>query len=135
MAAGWTHSHHGIVSNTEYKYILTGWYSFRRLMSEQERRKMEGVAVPGDYKPALVGTPYLITMINFDDMELMQLQFCMSQTKKMMAHPSEHMRHESITKKVEEEMQKRTKETGAYTREGVLRQLQKDIEDLQSRMD
>lgn len=88
-----------------------------------------------DYKPALVGTPYLITMINFDDMELMQLQFCMSQTKKMMAHPSEHMRHESITKKVEEEMQKRTKETGAYTREGVLRQLQKDIEDLQSRMD
>ena len=78
-----------------------------------------------DYKPALVGTPYLITMINFDDMELLQLQFCMSQTKKMMSSPGEYRRHESITQKVEEEMQRRTEETGAYTREGVLRQLQK----------
>lgn len=26
--AGWTHSHYGIVSNTETKYILTGWCSF-----------------------------------------------------------------------------------------------------------
>ena len=44
--AGWTHSHHGIVSHTEYKYILTGWYSFNRLITEQERRRMEGKAVP-----------------------------------------------------------------------------------------
>ena len=26
--AGWTHSHYGIVSNTETKYIITGWCSF-----------------------------------------------------------------------------------------------------------
>ena len=26
--AGWTHSHHGIVSNTETKYIVTGWCEF-----------------------------------------------------------------------------------------------------------
>ena len=26
--AGWTHSHKGIVSNTEHKYIMTGWCSF-----------------------------------------------------------------------------------------------------------
>ena len=26
--AGWTHSHMGIVSNTEHKYIVTGWCSF-----------------------------------------------------------------------------------------------------------
>ena len=83
-----------------------------------------------DYKPALVGTPYLITMINFDDMELLQLQFCMSQTKKMMAHPSEHMRHASITKKVEEEMDRRKEETGAYTAEKVLRDLERQIKEL-----
>ena len=38
-------------------------------------------------------------MINFTDIELLQLQFCMKETKKMMCHPSEHMRHASITKK------------------------------------
>jgi len=26
--AGWTHSHYGIVSKTEYKYIVTGWCAF-----------------------------------------------------------------------------------------------------------
>ena len=46
-------------------------------------------------------------MINFTDIELLQLQFCMKETKKMMCHPSEHMRHASITKKVEDEMEKR----------------------------
>ena len=25
--AGWTHSHRGIVSNTQHKYIVTGWCS------------------------------------------------------------------------------------------------------------
>ncbi len=27
--ASWTHTHHGCVSPTEYKYIATGWYSFQ----------------------------------------------------------------------------------------------------------
>jgi len=71
-------------------------------------------------------------MIEFDDMELMQLQFCMSETKKMMMHPSEHRRHASITKKVEEEMERRKNATGAYTLEGVLRQLDEDIKRLSS---
>lgn len=66
-------------------------------------------------------------MIEFDDMELMQLQFCMQQTKKMMMHPSEHRRHSSITQKVEEEMERRKQATGAYTIEGVLRQLEQQI--------
>ena len=26
--AGWTHMHRGQVSNTEKKYILTGWYHY-----------------------------------------------------------------------------------------------------------
>lgn len=26
--ASWTHFHHGIISQTQYKYIATGWYSF-----------------------------------------------------------------------------------------------------------
>ena len=24
----WTHTHHGIISRTQTKYIATGWYSF-----------------------------------------------------------------------------------------------------------
>ena len=64
---------------------------------------MEGEAVRSDYKPALVRTPCLITMINFDDMEP-ATSILHKSNKKMMAH-QEHMRHESITKKVEEEMQ------------------------------
>lgn len=66
-------------------------------------------------------------MIEFDDIELLQLQFCMSQTKKMMAHPSEHMRHASITKKVEAEMNRRREESGTYTREKILRDLTEQI--------
>ena len=69
-------------------------------------------------------------MIEFDDIELMQLKFCMDQTKSMMAHPSEHMRHASITEKVEEEMNRRKKDTGAYTREKILRDLEKQIKEL-----
>ena len=30
--SGWTHSHHGIVSNTEIKYIITGWCSFHEVV-------------------------------------------------------------------------------------------------------
>ena len=26
----WTHTHRGMISNTEHKYIMTGWYSFCR---------------------------------------------------------------------------------------------------------
>ena len=54
-------------------------------------------------------------MIDFTDIELLQLQFCMKETKKLMMHPSEHERHASITQKVENEMEKRKRETGAYT--------------------
>ena len=70
-------------------------------------------------------------MIEFDDMELLQLHFCMSQTKKMMAHPSEHMRHASITKKVEEEMNRRREESGTYTREKILRDLEAQIKSME----
>jgi len=66
-------------------------------------------------------------MINFDDMELMQLQFCMSQTKNQMMMGGEIRRHASITKKIEEEMERRKNATGAYTTEGILRQLDEDI--------
>jgi hypothetical protein len=69
-------------------------------------------------------------VIEFDDMELMQLQFCMSQTKKMMAHPSEHMRHASITEKVEAEMNRRREENGTYTREKILRDLEAQIKSM-----
>jgi len=68
--------------------------------------------------------------MQFDDMELMQLQFCMSQTKKMMSMGGEIRRHASITQKIEEEMERRKQATGAYTREGLLRQLDDEIKRL-----
>ena len=71
-------------------------------------------------------------MIEFDDIELMQLQFCMSETKKMMMHPSEHRRHASITQKIEDEMERRKQATGAYTREGVLQQLDQLIKQMEN---
>jgi len=64
----------------------------------------------------------------FDDMELMQLQFCMQQTKNQMSMGGEIRRHDSITQKIEEEMERRKQETGAYTREGLLSQLEKELE-------
>ena len=64
-------------------------------------------------------------MLDFDDMELFQLQFCMQQTKSQMMMGGEIRgsirRHASIMSKIEEEMQRRKSATGAYTREGVLR--------------
>ena len=66
--------------------------------------------------------------MEFDDAELMQLQFCMSETKKMMSMGGEIRRHASITQKIEDEMERRKQATGAYTREGVLRQLEGEIE-------
>ena len=69
-------------------------------------------------------------MLELDDMELMQLQFCMSETKKMMCMGGEIRRHASITRKIEEEMQRRKEETGAYTPEAVTRQLEEEIKSL-----
>jgi len=71
-------------------------------------------------------------MLKLDDMELMQLQFCMSQTKKMMSMGGEIRRHASITQKIEEEMERRKQTTGAYTPEGVSRQLEEEIKRLSS---
>jgi len=67
----------------------------------------------------------------FDDMELIQLQFCMEQTKKQMSMGGEIRRHASITQKIEEEIERRKQETGAYTREGLLSQLEKELERLE----
>ena len=71
-------------------------------------------------------------MLDFDDMELFQLQFCMSQTKSQMMMGGEIRRHASIIKKIEEEMERRKNSTGAYTREGVLRQLEEQIDEMTS---
>ena len=65
-------------------------------------------------------------------MELMQLQFCMQLTKKNMSMGGEIRRHASITQKIEEEMERRKKETGAYTPEAVTRQLEEEIRRLSS---
>ena len=73
-------------------------------------------------------------MIHFDDMELMQLKFCMDQTKSMMAHPSEHMRHASITKKVEDEMNRRREDKGTYTPEYVRLQWEDQLRKLRREM-
>jgi hypothetical protein len=61
--------------------------------------------------------------MEFDDIELMQLQFCMSQTKKMMSMGGEIRRHASITKKIEEEMERRKNDNGSYTTEKILKDL------------
>jgi hypothetical protein len=73
-------------------------------------------------------------MLEFDDIELMQLKFCMDQTKSMMAHPSEHMRHASITKKVEDEMNRRREDEGTYTPEYVRLQLEDQLRKLRREM-
>jgi len=67
----------------------------------------------------------------FDDMELMQLQFCMEQTKKQMSMGGEIRRHASITQKIEKEIERRKQETGAYTKEGLLRRLEEEMECLE----
>ena len=69
-------------------------------------------------------------MLEFDEMELMQLQFCMQQTKSQMSMGGEIRRHASITEKIEAEMERRKNATGAYTPEGVLRDLQRQIDEL-----
>ena len=69
-------------------------------------------------------------MIEFDDMELMQLQFCMQQTQKQMSMGGEIRRHASITKKIEEEMQRRKETKGSYTPENVKKQIEQELLDL-----
>jgi hypothetical protein len=69
-------------------------------------------------------------MLELDDMELFQLQFCMQQTKSQMSMGGEIRRHASITEKIEAEMERRKNATGAYTPEGVLRDLQRQIDEL-----
>ena len=74
-------------------------------------------------------------MIDFDDMELMQLQFCMKQTKGQMSMGGEIRRHASITKKIEEEMQRRKETKGSYTPENVRLQLEEELRELLKRRD
>ena len=69
-------------------------------------------------------------MLELDDMELFQLQFCMQQTKSQMSMGGEIRRHASITEKIKAEMERRKNATGAYTPEGVLRDLQRQIDEL-----
>ncbi len=70
-------------------------------------------------------------MIEFDDMELMQLKFCMDQTKNQMSMGGEIRRHASIVEKVEAEMNRRREENGTYTREKILRDLEAQIKQLE----
>ena len=74
-------------------------------------------------------------MLEFDDMELMQLQFCMQQTKGQMSMGGEIRRHASISKKIEEEMQRRKETKGSYTPENVRLQLEEELRELLKRRD
>ena len=73
-------------------------------------------------------------MIEFDDMELMQLKFCMDQTKNQMSMGGEIRRHASITKKVEDEMNRRREDKGTYTPEYVRLQLEDQLRQLRREM-
>ena len=73
-------------------------------------------------------------MIEFDDMELMQLKLCMDQTKNQMSMGGEIRRHASICEKVEAEMNLRKQKTGAYTKEKVLRDLEEQIKMMQKNL-
>ena len=74
-------------------------------------------------------------MFYLDDMELFQLQFCMKQTKGQMSMGGEIRRHASITKKIEEEMQRRKETKGSYTPEAVRLQLEEELRQLMKRRD
>ena len=64
----------------------------------------------------------------FDDMELMQLEFCMKQTEDKMMMGGEILRHESITQKIKEEMEDRKNKNKSYTTQGLIAQLDAEIE-------
>ena len=74
-------------------------------------------------------------MIEFDDMELLQLKFCMDQTKNQMSMGGEIRRHASITKKVEDEINRRREDKGTYTPEYVRLQLEDQLRQLRREMD
>ena len=74
-------------------------------------------------------------MLKLDDMELMQLQFCMQQTKGQMSMGGEIRRHASITKKIENEMARRKETKGSYTPEAVRLQLEEELRELLKRRD
>ena len=74
-------------------------------------------------------------MLEFDDIELMQLKFCMDQTKNQMSMGGEIRRHASITEKVEAEMDRRREESGTYTREKILRDLEAQIKSIKEATD
>ena len=74
-------------------------------------------------------------MLKLDDMELMQLQFCMQQTKGRMSMGGEIRRHASITKKIEDEMARRKETKGSYTPEHVRLQLEEELRALMKQMD
>ena len=74
-------------------------------------------------------------MFEFDDMELLQLKFCMDQTKNQMSMGGEIRRHASITKKVEDEMNRRREDKGTYTPEYVRLQLEDQLRQLRREMD
>jgi hypothetical protein len=71
-------------------------------------------------------------MLEFDDMELFQLSYCMSTMGDKMMMGGEIRRHASIMSKIKEEMDRRKNATGAYTLEGVKRQLDEDIKRYES---
>lgn len=71
-------------------------------------------------------------MLEFDDMELFQLSYCMSTMGDKMMMGGEIRRHSSIMSKIKEEMDRRKNATGAYTLEGVKRQLDEDIKRYES---
>ena len=51
----------------------------------------------------------------------------MKETKKMMCHPSEHMRHASITKKVEDEMETINDVQTEMAKAGFISQCEKNM--------
>jgi len=71
-------------------------------------------------------------MLDFDDMELFQLSYCMSTMGDQMMMGGEIRRHASITQKIEEEMERRKSATGAYTTESIIRQLNEQIDRMSS---
>jgi len=73
-------------------------------------------------------------VIEFDDMELMQLKFCMDQTKSQMSMGGEIRRHASITEMVEAEMNRRRDENDTYTTKGILRQLSEQIKKMEGEL-
>lgn len=75
------------------------------------------------------------TMIEFDDMELFQLSFYMSAMKDKMSMGGEIRRHESISKKIRNEMNRRKETKGSYTPEHVRLQLEEELRAIRKKMD